>query len=64
MSEAVTFALLHEHPELLLRLPERDLEPPRDLDEVAQRVVDLLGQIQDAVHRYVRLADPDDDLPF
>ncbi len=64
MSDAVTFALLDDHPELLLRLSERDLGPPRDLDEEAQRLVDLLEQIREAVRRYVRLADPDDGLPF
>lgn len=64
MSEAVTFALLDEHPELLLHAPEGDTEPPRHLEGEAQHLVDLLEQIRDAVQRYVRLADPDDDLPF
>ena len=63
ISEAVTLALLEDHPELLLRVPQGD-PGLRDLEEEAQRLVDLLEQIHDAVHRYALLADPDDDLPF
>lgn len=63
VGEAATFALLDEHPELVVRLPP-DIAPAADLDEEAQRLADLLARLHRVVDRYARLAEPNDDVPF